>query len=187
LDKLLTSEEVVKIINHPSKIVIYNDLAKYNDIGELFGEGNCNVVVILYVNELTPQSVVGHWTVLTRPSYDDARDRREKVVEYMDSYGLLPDSALKRWYTTEHKKKTGQSVNYLTKLLYDFVNDGGKVYYNEHHLQSKDDDVATCGRHVGLRGRFYDIPLNKYIKIMNDIKNSGNLDLIITKLTDQWI
>ena len=180
LETLLTDKDIQRIIGHPSKIVTYPDLKNYKSIEQLFG--NVDHVVLLFINEIEGNNISGHWCLLTR-----TKRNNNTIIEFLDPYGIDIDLQ-KKYYSKIWKDESGQTTNYLSRLLYKFMKESknNKVEYNEFGLQKEKPDINTCGRHVGLRGFFYKIPLPKYQKIFKDMKKKGyNLDKIVTVLTNQ--
>ena len=180
-DILLSDKQVKKIIGGKSKLIAYPELAQYSSIDDLFGD--CNKIILLYVNEMNDNSMVGHWCLLTR-----VKRGNKTIVEFQDPYGYVPDKEMD-FYDEHWKSQSGQDHNYLTRLLYNFSLDPNhEVHYNELPMQKDDPNINTCGRHIGLRGHFYKIPLEQYQKIFKNLKNKGyDLDDIVTKLTNQLL
>lgn len=175
--KLLSDDEVKKVANG-CKIIDYPSLDEYESIEDLMEDND--KIILLYLNDKTPNAIIGHWCALTR--YPGV----EKVC-FMDPYGILPDNQLK-WHPKEKRIELEQTEPHLTRLLSDYANRGGKVEYNEMKFQEKDDDIATCGRHSGLRCRFHDVPLKQYQNIFKkQRKNGKNLDELVTVITDKLI
>ena len=181
MDKLLTDTEVMKIIGGKSKLVTYPELMEFSKIDDLFGDSD--KIILLYVNEMNGNSVVGHWCLLTK-----VKKGKRTEIEFTDPYGFMPDEQIK-FYDTQWKNESGQNRNALTKLLYDFsLNPKNSVFYNELKVQKDNENINTCGRHIGLRGHFYKVPLKKYQQIFKNLKKNGNdLDEIIVELTNKLL
>lgn len=175
MNKLLTDEEVEKIAKN-AKVLTYSELADYDNIDQVFG--NKNKIILLYINEKNPTSTVGHWTSL---------HRNKDVIFFMDPYGKEIDEHLDD-FSQEHRNMTGQPVNFLTRLLYDYVNEGGKVHYDEMKKQKSSPDIATCGRWTALRLRFYKISEQDWQKMWQDLKSNGyNIDKIAVDITNKLL
>ena len=175
MDKLLSDEETQKIAQN-AQVLTYDQLADYDSIEDLFRDSN--KIILLYINEKNPTSTVGHWCALFR---------HNGKVNFMDPYGKEIDEHLDD-FSQEHRNATGQPVNYLTRLLYDYVTRGGKVNYDEKNKQKVSDNIATCGRHTALRLRYHTIPEKKWQKIWQDLKNKGyDLDQLVTDMTDKLL
>ena len=111
-----------------SRLMMFKELKGIDDIEILLPSHN-SYFILLYP---TISETNGHWVVLTR--YND-------IIEYTDSYGLLPDIPLK-WYNK-------QIEPYLTNLL---NKTKLEVVYNTIDFQDKKDDkMATCGAFVVFR------------------------------------
>jgi hypothetical protein len=117
--------------NAESKIIKYSDLAKYNSLEDLLPEP-IDYKIILVESELNS----GHWTCIMR---------KNKNIECFDSYGGSIDHEL-HYIPNSMKKYLGEDKLYLGKLL-----KGHKVIYNKKKLQSDNNGIATCGRHVIAR------------------------------------
>lgn len=175
---LLSDKQMLKLAGKGTKLMSYPDIGKYSSINELFG--NDNKIIILYLNEVSGDSMSGHWTCLIR-----RREGKNVVVEFDDSYSYAPDDELK-WHSKSKQMEMGQDKNYLTHLLYQFsLQPNSIVEYNEDKLQSKGDSVATCGRFVALRCHFYKVPLKSYQTVWRGLKNDGyDLDEVAVYMSD---
>lgn len=177
MEVLLDGGQVEKLAGLNSIVLTYPELYNYKSIKQLFSK-KISKVIILYLQEANEQGMSGHWCLLTK---------RDNTVEFFDSYSLMPDSQLK-WNNKAEKEELNQKSNYLTKLLYDYCKSGGTVLYNEMRFQKKDPTVNTCGRFVGLRAHFHDIPLKKYQQIFKNIRKKGfNLDEVSVFLSDELL
>ena len=111
-----------------SRLMMFKELKGIDEIEKLLPSHN-SYFILLYP---TISETNGHWVVLTR--YND-------IIEYLDSYGLLPDIPLK-WY---HEKIEPYLTNLLNKTKLEVV-------YNTIDFQDKKDDkMATCGAFVVFR------------------------------------
>lgn len=184
-EKYLSDKEVKKLAGKDSKVVLYPEIQNYNNLDELFG--NKNKVIILYLNESTPTRNSGHWCGITR-RFD--KKKKKEIVEYLDSYGQEIDQPLE-FNNSFQNKELNQEHGYLSRLLYDYCNgndDDVELHYNELPMQKHDPDIATCGRHLGLRMWTYPCPLEQYQKLMKNMENSGfNLDEVVTLITDKLL
>ncbi len=180
-DILLSDKQVMSLAGPDSKLLIYPDLKKYDSIGELFG--NKNKVIILYLNERTGNKLVGHWILLTR-----IHRAGKTIYEVNDSYGKPIDQPL-NWRSKEKNNQLGQGKAYLSKLLLPVCDkNNSEVHYDQMPVQSKASNIATCGRHVGLRAKYYDVPLEEYQSIFKSFKDRGvDLDELVTKVTDKYL
>ena len=172
----LSDKDISNIIG-PSQceVVTYPQLSKYKSINQMFA--NKPVKVILYVNEKTGNTLSGHWTIATKNG---------NRVDYLDSYGGLPDEPMVEWYSDQHKEETGQDVNYLSRMCHKFIKEGGSVHYNNKQLQKFSPDINTCGRYCALFGRNYKIGVEKFDKILRkEAKGNGiGLDGYVTQLSN---
>lgn len=175
MEVLLDGGQLKTLAGDNSIILSYPELYKYDSIESLFSNG-IKKVVILYLQEKNGNNMRGHWCLLTK---------HKNKVSFFDPYSLMPDSQLK-WNTKEEKEELDQDERHLTKLLLDFAEKGGNVEYNEVRFQKKHPMINTCGRHVGVRARFYDIPLTKYQRLFKVTKKNTGMtyDEIIVNLSD---
>lgn len=178
----LSDKDIMKIIGDKAEMITYDKLRDINNIDDLFSNG-IDKIVLLYVHQINGVSYNGHWSCLLK-----TKIKGKTHIEFNDSYGLLPDKMLES-YTKEWRRKSNQDRNYLNRLLYEAsLRPNHIIEYNEVCLQSKSPNIATCGRYVGLRGRFYKIPLATYQSIFKDLRKRGfDLDKVVVLLTDQFL
>lgn len=171
VDKLLTDDEVLKISGKNSMLLTYPQLYNYYSIDDLFNN-DIKKIIILYLHDHNK----GHWCLLTK--YDN-----QKKVSFFDPYGLMPDQQLK-WNDKDRNYLLNQHSNYLTLLLYQY---DGKVEYNDYKFQKFEPHINTCGRWIGIRSRYYLIPLDIFIKQFENEKNNYGIDLdnLIVEMTDE--
>ena len=156
-----------------AKIILYNDLKKYNNIDEILPHKK-SFAIILYLN--SPRS--GHWCSIMKPN--------DKQIEFFDSYGKCVDHPL-TWLTKEQNEKLGIHSNYLGDLL---KKSGKEIIYNNMCFQGKDSDISTCGRHCCFRikcMRDKDMNIFQYQKMMKNVKNKMNMsfdELVSTMVND---
>jgi len=181
-EKLLSDKEVLRLAGPDTKVVLYPDVAKYNDIDELFGHHN--KIALLYVNEENPTSITGHWVALLRTNRNG-----KQIYEVSDSYGKMIDGHLDA-FPKNYRNSLGQSKNFLTRLLYAKLkeNKNSEVHYNEVGLQKTNPNIATCGRWCGTRLRFSDIPLEHWQKSFRNLKNNGHdIDKVIVNISNKLL
>ncbi len=165
----LSNHDIKKIAGPKSKIMTYPQVMQHDTLDSMFG--TADKVIILYLNDATGNSYQGHWCLVSR--YDGK-------VSFWDPYGLLPDSQL-NFNSKAKQKELTQTYNHLTRLLYDSRT---PVEYNEMRVQKKTKGINTCGRHVGLRAKYYKIPLKEYQKKLKEMRKNGhNLDDLAVQLT----
>jgi len=114
-----------------ARVVKYSEIPKDRSIMEWLKPGD--IVFILFEQNFN----TGHWVGLCRS--DDA-------VYYFDSYGNPPEKPLS-WNNPEKNIELQQEPGVLKGMLY---KSPLPVYYNDVDYQSKNDGVATCGRHVSM-------------------------------------
>lgn len=182
VDKLLTGEEVKKLCGKGSKVMVYPELQDYDNLSDVFG--NKNKIIILYLNERNGNSFIGHWVLLLRNKRNG-----KTIIEFNDSYSNEIDEYFDD-VSNDKREELDQDEGFLSRLLYDYANnnDNVEVHYNELPLQKEGVGINTCGRWVGLRGRFSNIPLEKYQAVFKKLKANGeNLDELVTLATDKLL
>ena len=173
LSKLLSDKEVLKIAGPGSSLVEYPALARLNNIDQLFARSK--KIILLYVHEMDENNVVGHYCTLI----DHGNN-----IEFNDSYGLRPDDIIIK-KSKNDRVNTGQTRNYLSKLLYE---SRLPINYNEYKFQSNKPNVAVCGYYAGLRCRYSDIPLKSYQNIFRTLKKLHiNTDQFVKQLGDKFL
>jgi hypothetical protein len=141
------------------RILPYPDLQKETLQTLLPKDG---IAVILF---LTESENKGHWTGLVR---------RGDEIEYFDSYGIKPDGE-RAWLSAKQRIALDEVRPLVTELLKTHT---GPVTYNAKRLQKG--SVATCGRHVVVRGWNLDLPSSTYSK---NLLAQGDPDLIVCQET----
>lgn len=147
------------------KVLKYGQLLQFQTIDEAFNP--YDAIALLYEVEQN----FGHWVLLLR-------DKENNSIEFFDSYGMFIDDQL-RHVSPKFRKRSGQDFIYLSQLL---AKSNYKVIYNKYKIQSKKENVASCGRHLCLRYLMRDTPLKQYIKIVKS-GGSQNPDDVATYLT----
>lgn len=131
----LSNEDVMKLLNGKSNLVLYPDIINYNNIDELLGKyGAC---IILYLTEEN----YGHWCCIFRD---------KDVIQFFDSYGEMVDNALNYAMDPYFKKKGGMDLPLLTSLLLDAY-DKYEIRFNNFKFQEDKKDINTCGRFCVVR------------------------------------
>lgn len=157
-DYELGEDDIRKLLGNV-RIMTYPELEK-ETLQTLFPTDG--IVVILF---LTESKVKGHWTCLIK---------KGDVIEYFDSYGIKPDGE-RAWLDKRERIALGEVRPLINELIQSHK---GPVYYNEKKLQKG--SVATCGRHVVVRGWNLDLPISTYSK---QLQEQGNPDLVVCEQT----
>ncbi len=164
--KSLSGDDVLKICNNTAAVYTYPQLTKFKDIDDLLGK--YGAVICLY---LTNENY-GHWCTIHKLNDD--------TICFFDPYGLMPDDELK--FTKEHFRKSHkQWFPHLTWLLLK-CSDKYKIDYNNHKLQSKKNNTATCGRWAGARIAFRHLTNDQFAKLFMR-KGKVKPDEYVTALT----
>lgn len=151
----LSDSDIRKILGNDIKIIVYPDLSKYSNLGDLL-PANRDCCIILY--ELKQLS--GHWTCLTRDG---------DLFTFFDSYGLKPDSEL-RWISSVQRSALNENTPYLSNLL-----KNERYIYNRIAYQESDNKIETCGDHVcSFLYCFmnYNMNLEQYEEFMKKLKGT---------------
>ena len=157
----LSATQVLNLLDNKANFVQYSDLHKIPTIDELLGQ--YKKCVLLYQTSRN----YGHYVALWE--YND-------TIFFFDSYGGIVDSQLK-YVPPDLKDELNSNHNYLIRLMY---NSGKKVEFNQYALQSREPDVATCGRWTVNRLRFPEISINEYHDIFKQSsKYISNDELIV--------
>lgn len=168
MDKSLSGDEVLRLVNNKANIIIYPELENYNHIDEVLEPYGC--AIILYLSDVN----YGHWVGLIKH-----KDR----IEFYDSYAVKPDSEFDYIKEKSKRKLNYKKTPYLSKLLYE---SGYKIEYNHNPMQCDMDGINTCGRHVGLRLLLKDIPLPEYIQLISSVPGM-TADEVVYELTRRKI
>ena len=90
----------------------------------------------------------------------------------------MPDDELK--FTEKYMRQINSEIlPHLTALLY---KSGYPIEYNNYQLQERKKGISTCGRWVGMRLFFRDLPIEDFIKIFigNRIYNPDDIVTLLT-------
>ncbi len=161
IDKPMGDDDIKNYLKNP-KIIIYNQLPKYNNINEILPAAR-SYAVILYQN--SPNS--GHWCTIMRPT--------DNTIEFFDSYGKECDHCLS-WLSAEDNKKLGINDKYLLNLI---KKSGYELIHNKTCFQGSNGGVSTCGRHCCFRIQNLkkkNMSLEDYTHMMKTTKNKTNMN-----------
>jgi len=162
----LSDKDIRKLTSGQTKIIKYVELSKYKSIDSVMHPHNS--LTILY--ETSPN--YGHWVCLIR---------RGRIIEHFDSYGLKPDDELK--FIPEYfRNQSGRDIPHLSYLLY-YATPRYEIHYNEYKLQSRDKEIATCGRWVCTRINKLRLTTDEFAEAFKDPQYTP--DQLVTLLTDE--
>jgi hypothetical protein len=179
MDKMLSNYDIENIVGEKIPVILSSKLHKYRNMDDIFPKGG-NKALILYQDSHQGKSASGHWCCVLRNPIDNPND-----IYFYDSYGKFIDDQLKNIHP-DYRKKTNQTKNYLSDLLYD--SDYNDIHYNPHKHQESRFGINTCGRHcaaflkLGIDPEEYDY----FIKKLADIHDMP-LDKLIVKMTENFI
>jgi hypothetical protein len=159
----LSDSDLLNLTDNKVKVLSYSDLENYDTIDQVlepFG-----AVIILYQKTKTS----GHWSSIIK--------QNNNIIEIFDSLGVALDHELE--FSDYNKQRhSGIAVPHLTNLL---NKSRYEVEVNMSQIQKDNAHINTCGRWAGLRVRFRDIPMKKFIDMFKNGKNDP--DYMVTALT----
>lgn len=174
VDYSLNNVQMEKICNCP--VYTYTELATKKSLEALFeynGKPNDKVVICFLT-----RANYGHWCCLYKNSYG---------IGFFDSYGYKPDDELD-WNIDEYfRVQAGEDYPHLTWLLYDYtLRTGQPINYNQYKFQSKDKNVATCGRWTIVRLSLKFLSDIEYRDVISTCSQKTNLtpDMLVVALTN---
>ena len=170
----LSDSEIQKITGH--KLLIYQELYKYDTLEHLLHMNNGSVIIMYLQNT---QGSYGHYCCLNKIS--------DREVEFFDPYGLFPDKQLK-FTDFNMNKKVKQDHTYLSWLMY---NSPYKLSFN-HKFQKKS-TFSNMWLVVSQRIKNKHLSLKQYKNMIDNgvkqlkqlgLKNANSDDYIVTSLYD---
>lgn len=161
----LSDEQVMKLVDGKARVLIYSDLADYDDIDEALGEH----LAIFLLYESRPD--FGHWVCCFRNGNE---------IEFFDPYGIFPDEELK-WISEDFRKVSGQKYPHLSYLLSESPY---KLTYNNFKFQKQGSGINTCGRWSALRLVFRDLTLKRFKHLFYERHDDLSPDDIVSILTE---
>jgi len=163
INKSLSARQVLDLLDNKAQFVQYSDIHKIPSIDVLLGpHKKC---VLLYQTSKNYGHYVAVW-------------EHNNIIFFSDSYGGIVDSQL-RYVPHDLKTELNSNHNYLIKLMYE---SGKKVEFNQYKLQSREPDVATCGRWSVNRLRFPEISIDEYHNIFKQSSRYIDNDELIVLL-----
>lgn len=157
-----SEHEIMTLVDGKANLVLYPDIRKYRSIDDLLGP--FGAVIILYITGHRGSTTFGHWTCLFRIN--------NNTLEWFDPYGMKPDQEL---YISKEKYPF-----YLSNLL---KQSHYNIIYSKHRLQStKNMNISTCGRFVGLRLQLRNIPIKEFAHMLHSVRGLTP-DNVVTLMT----
>jgi hypothetical protein len=168
-EKVMIPMSDTDIHNYGIRMILYSDLANYENITDLLQNDN-DAVIILVRTEIN----YGHFIAVIRD---------KKTINFFDSYGFRPD---KLFYKTPEymRDKLNQEYPHMSYLLNKAIDDGFKVSFNSYDFQKKKDESNTCGRWCVWIINYFKITknptINKFVcHVLQKSKELNNIDLNI--------
>lgn len=159
----LSGADILKICSNKSNLIPYSDLSNYNNIDEALGPyTSC---ILLYETKLN----YGHWCCIFKVD--------KNTLEFFDPYGEKVDEQLKH-IPQNMRKSLNEEIPHLSYLL---INSPYDVIYNKKKIQKLETDINTCGRHCAFRIVMRSLPLDDYIDLFQNQKQSA--DFWVSALT----
>lgn len=153
----LSSDEVLKIANANGKVA---EFKTYDQIIELPKPGHAYVILLRATENF------GHYVALLNHGH---------TVEWSDSYAYKPDRELK-WQTADQNAKLGQDAPKVSHLMREFIDQGGKLEFNEIPFQDeKNPKDEACGFFCGVRILNHRMTLNSYQRWLEATSRSTGL------------
>ncbi len=159
----LTNDDVLRICNNKADFYTYPEIVRFKTLDKLLGKHKA--IILLYMTKPN----YGHFCAVFKQNKD--------TISFFDSYGYKPDDELK-FSSKKFRESNNQLLSHLTRLMYE---SGYNIDYNDHKLQSKKNDIATCGRWSGLRVLFRNLTNDEFAKLFN--KTGMKPDELVTALT----
>jgi hypothetical protein len=153
-----------------SEVMKYSELAKFNSIDELLPEPFDFRILLIETKENS-----GHWVVILK--YKD-------TIEYFNSYGVNADTQ-KSQLSKAMNYMLGQKENFITNLV---KKSNYKYVVNDIPFQSKNSEIATCGRWCALRiitAKDLQLDLVEFAKLI--LSNCEALNVNPDTLVSMWI
>jgi hypothetical protein len=165
-------------LSHGKSIEVreYDEIIATKDLHSLFG--NSEYFVIFYPAAKQNHATMGHFTCIIR-------NVNKKRIDFYDPLAYRPD---------EYKKFADRNlyyeqVNSLIKHLIVADARGWNVFYNEYQHQSRQHQIATCGRWCILRCLHKDLDNKKFNSFMKYMwknlmkrKASKTMDVMVAQL-----
>ena len=158
----LSDSDLLNLTDNKVKVITYQELENYDTINQVLEPHDA--VIILYQQTKN----VGHWASIIK---------QKNTIEIFDSLGVGLDHELE--FSDYNKRRHGGTpIPHLTNLLNE---SNYEVQVNLRQIQNDGSHINTCGRWAGLRVRFRDVPMKKFIDMFKNSKN--NPDYMVTALT----
>jgi hypothetical protein len=156
----LSDDDIRRICENKVKILLYEDLAKFDTIDDALGEHGA--MIILYQSKAN----YGHWVSVFKVD--------NQTLEFFDSFGFKIDQELPFF---EYNLRQG--VPHLSHLI---QHSNYKVISNDIDFQTIRKDINTCGRYASLRIKMKTTPLKQFqALLLNNPDN--NPDFYVSALT----
>lgn len=171
IQKPLSGNDIMRILNFRTKVILYPEIINYSTIEELLSPYGC--VVILYMQDKTNNSYFGHWCCLFQIEGTNK-------LEFFDPMGIFCDDELDMKMNEQFRIQNGLQYPLLTYLLFNNRHKY-KLTYNQYKFQKRNENINTCGRHCCVRLLNKDKTLKEYKKYIDSFNIMP--DITVTLLT----
>ena len=166
----LSDSDLKSVLGQDLRIIKYADLDQYKSLNELLPENNSYVVILIESEHNS-----GHWVTISF---------RDNVFTMFDSYGC--DLRTELDFISRAKNYIlGNTKKELTDLIKN-TEDCCEVLFNKERLQSKNSEIATCGRFVACYLSFFNMgyDLQGFLDFINKRCEDTGLpaDIIVCQL-----
>lgn len=164
LEQYSLSDTDIKRILPGIKIIAYPQLAKYDNIFQLFdAQGRC---VIFFEEDESSQGIQGHWEIILM-------NKMKNTIDFFDSYGLKYDEC-RKWLAKNKLIQLKEFDPQIGRLLATAPKQY-RIFYNHKRFQSMKPGNNECGRYVCTRGLQKNLSDMEFIQFMNNLKKQYNV------------
>jgi hypothetical protein len=166
MDICYSNNDILNKLKHKCRVITYDKVDDYEDIDDLLGKhGAC---VILYEQK----NNFGHWCCVFKNG---------DTVYFFDSYGVFPDDQLEE-IDLKFRLKSGQAYRTLSALM---ALSPYNIDYNDHQLQSNEENINTCGRWCVARILNKHLTSDEFYDVFGPGEDKVEPDELVVNYTDE--
>lgn len=166
----LSDKDVVDLVDKKAKVVLYENLHKYDNLNQVFGK--FDAIFLMYP---TSSLNYGHWVAVLKRNGG-------KQIEVFDPLGTKGIDDQLNWASPQVKAVIG-NVPQLTRLLLT-TPDSVEIINNTTVFQKDNTNVSSCGRWASARIILKKYDLDEFKKTFKGPKAAGiDSDDVVTMLT----
>ena len=166
----LSDKDVVDLVDKKAKVVLYENLHKYDNLNQVFGK--FDAIFLMYP---TSSLNYGHWVAVLKRNGG-------KQIEVFDPLGTKGIDDQLNWTSPQVRSVIG-NVPQLTRVLLT-TPDSVEIINNKVPFQKDNTNVSSCGRHTALRILMRKYPLDEFTEYFKTKAGKGpDADDIATILT----